>query len=48
MDNHVIDYLPPNIAAQKSKTLKMETSGGRYGILYVGALSSDPRLVVKN
>lgn len=44
LDNHVIDYVPPEILMEKSVNLKSRTKDGLYGMAVVGALSSDPRL----
>jgi hypothetical protein len=45
LDNHVIDYVPPEALIEKSVNLKERTKDGLYGMAIVGALSSDPRLV---
>ena len=45
LDNHVIDYVPPEILMEKSVNLKNRTKEGLLGMAVVGALSSDPRLV---
>lgn len=45
LDNHVIDYVPPEVLLEKSVSLKKRTKEGLYGMAVVGALSSDPRLV---
>jgi len=44
LDNHVIDYVPPEILMEKSVNLKNRTKEGLLGMAVVGALSSDPRL----
>lgn len=46
LDNHVIDYVPPEVIMSKSNNsvLKSRTKEGRLGMAIVGALSSDPRL----
>ena len=47
LDNHVIDYVPPEVILAKSSNpqLRSRTKDGLYGMAIVGALSSDPRLV---
>lgn len=45
LDNHVIDYIPPEILMEKSENLKKRTKDGLLGMAIVGAMSSDPRLV---
>ena len=45
MDNHVIDYVPPEVLVEKNSRLKTLSKVGKYGMMLVGALSSDPRLV---
>ncbi len=43
LDNHVIDYIPPNILVQKGTVDR--TKNGLLGMAIVGALSCDPRNV---
>lgn len=45
LDNHVIDYIPPEVLVDKSERLKSRTKNGQLGMALVGALSSDPRMV---
>lgn len=47
LDNHVIEYVPPEVIMTKSNNsrLRSRTKEGRLGMAIVGALSSDPRLV---
>lgn len=45
MDNHVIDYIPPEVLIEKSERLRNRTKNGNLGMALVGALSSDPRMV---
>lgn len=44
LDNHVIDYVPPEALLEKSINLRKRTKEGLYGMAIVGAMSSDPRL----
>lgn len=48
LDNHVIDYVPPEVILAKSSNpqLRNRTKDGLLGMAIVGALSSDPRLVI--
>ena len=43
LDNHVIDYIPPNVLVQKGSIDR--TKGGLLGMALVGSLSCDPRNV---
>jgi len=44
LDNHVIDYIPPEVLIEKSERLRNRTKNGNLGMALVGALSSDPRM----
>ncbi len=44
----MIDYVPPEVLMEKSERLKSRTKEGMLGMALVGALSSDPRLVILN
>ena len=47
LDNHVIDYVPPEALLEKSNALnnfKERSKEGQFGMALVGAISSDPRL----
>lgn len=50
LDNHVIDYVPPEVIMSKSNNelLRKRTKESRLGMAIVGAISSDPRLVSLN
>ena len=43
LDNHVIDYIPPDVFVPKGTIDR--TKGGLLGMAIVGSLSSDPRNV---
>lgn len=45
LDNHVVDYVPPEVLVQKNERLKRSSLNGKFGMAIVGAISSDPRLV---
>lgn len=45
LDNHVINYIPPEECMKKNDILKAQTKNCTLGRLVVGALSTDPRLV---
>jgi large subunit ribosomal protein L3 len=45
LDNHVIDYVTPQEIVTKNERLKRLSLDGQYGMLLVGALSCDPRMV---
>jgi large subunit ribosomal protein L3 len=45
LDNHVIDYIPPEIVVTKGEKNKTYSRNGTYGMQLVGALSTDPRKV---
>lgn len=45
LDNHVVDYIPPEIMQKTQKGSIDRTKNGLLGMAIVGALSSDPRLV---
>lgn len=42
----MIDYIPPEVLMEKSQRLKSRTKDGQLGMALVGALSSDPRMVL--
>jgi hypothetical protein len=51
IDNHVIDYVPPAALLEKSNAMndfKARSKDGFFGMAIVGAISSDPRLVIKS
>ncbi len=48
IDNHVIDYVPPEVLLEKGNAMnnfKERSKEGLLGMAIVGAVSSDPRLV---
>ncbi len=47
LDNHVIDYIPPEIVVTKGEKNRIGSRDGFYGMQLVGALSTDPRMVDK-
>ena len=49
LDNHVIDYVPPEVLIERSNIYnknKKRTKDGFLGMAIVGAVSSDPRNVL--
>ena len=48
LDNHVIDYVPPEVLIERSNIYnknRQRTKEGKLGMAIVGAISSDPRNV---
>lgn len=49
LDNHVIDYIPPEVLVERNNIYNnnlKRTKNGNLGMAIVGAISSDPRNVI--